>query len=175
VAILQLIELPVEAAMRQELLMGAALAKVSFVHDEDGVRALDRREAVRDEDGGSAGDHAREREAHAKFGVGIDRGGGLVENEDSGIVGEGAGEADELLLAGGECCAALAYRFGELLRQGADEVADVDFVAGTLETLVGNPCRPEADVVGDGASEEERVLQDDAEALAEFLQILLAH
>jgi hypothetical protein len=32
----------------------------------------------------------------------------------------------------------------------------------------------EADVVGDGAGEEEGVLQDDAEALAEVLEVLLA-
>ena len=120
--------------------MGAALAKLSLVHDENGVGALDGGEPVGDQDGGAAGDHAREGEADAQFGVGVDRGGGFVEDEDAGIVGEGAGEADELLLAGGERCAALAHGFGELLRQGADEVADVDLVAGALETLVGDPC-----------------------------------
>ena len=33
----------------------------------------------------------------------------------------------------------------------------------------------ETDVVGDGAAEEEWILQDDAEALAKFFQVLLAH
>src|SRR5258708_20412213 len=100
-AILQLIELPVEAAMRQELLMVAALAKLSLVHDEDGVRALDRREPMGDQNGGTPRDHAREGEAHAKFGLGVDRGRGFFKDEDSGIVSEGAGKADQLLLAVG--------------------------------------------------------------------------
>ena len=50
VAVLELVELPVEAALGEELLVGAALAELAFVHDEDGVGALDGGEAVRDED-----------------------------------------------------------------------------------------------------------------------------
>ncbi len=100
--------------------------------------------------------------------------GGLVEDEDAGVVGKGAGEADELLLAGGEGRAAFAHGFGEFERQGADEVADVDLVAGALEALVGDPFRAEADVVGDGAGEEEGVLQDDAEAAAKPGEVLFA-
>ena len=88
--------------------MGALFAKLAFMHDEDGVGALNGGEAVRDEDGGAARDHAREREADAEFGVGIDGAGGLVEDEDAGAMGEGAGEADELLLTGGERGAAFA-------------------------------------------------------------------
>ena len=98
--------------------MGASLAKLALVHDEDGVGALDGGEPVRDEDGGAAGDHAREGEADAELGVGVDGAGGLVEDEDAGVVGERAGEADELLLAGGERSAAFADGFGELQRAG---------------------------------------------------------
>src|ERR1700692_4966369 len=58
--------------------------------------------------------------------------------------------------------------------EGADEVADVDLVGGLLHGFVGNPVRPEADVVRDGAGEEEGILQDDAEALAQGLAVLLA-
>ena len=100
VFVLELVELPVEAALGEELLVGALFAELAFVHDEDGVGALDRREAVGDEDGGAARDHAVEREADAEFGVGVDGAGGLVKDEDAGVVGQGACEADELLLAG---------------------------------------------------------------------------
>ena len=108
VPVLELVELPVEAALGEQFLVGAAFAELALVHDEDGVGALDGGEAVGDEDGGAAGDHAGEGEADAEFGVGVDGGGGLVEDEDAGVVGEGAGEADELLLTGGEGGAALA-------------------------------------------------------------------
>ena len=74
------------------------------------------------------------------LGVGVDGAGGLVEDEDGGRVGEGAGEADELLLAGGEGGAALADGLVEAGGQGADEVGDVDFFGGAFELLVGDPC-----------------------------------
>lgn len=119
--------------------MSAALAQLAFVHNENGVGALDGGETVRDEDGGAAGDHAGERETDAEFGVGINGGGSFVEDEDAGIVGEGAGEANELLLTGRESCAAFAYWFGKLEGESPDEIADVDFVAGPLEALVGDP------------------------------------
>ncbi len=108
---------------------------------------------MRDEDRGAPGDHAGEGETDAEFGVGVDGGGGFVEDEDAGVVRECAGKADELFLASRECGAALAYWLGEFEREGADEVADVDFVAGSLEALVGDPGGAEADVVGDGAGE----------------------
>ena len=135
VAVLELVELVVEAALGEELLVGAALAELALVHDEDGVGGLDGGEAVGDEDAGAAGDHAREGEADAVFGVGVDGAGGLVEDEDGGRVGEGAGEADELLLAGGEGGAALADGLVEAGGEGADEVGDVDFFGGVFEVL----------------------------------------
>ena len=108
ILVLQLVELPVEAALREQLLVGAHLAQLAFVHHENRVGALDGGEPVRDEDAGAALDHAIESAANAQFGVGVDAGGGLVEDEDAGIVGERAGEVDELLLAGGEGVAAFA-------------------------------------------------------------------
>ena len=98
--------------------MRAVLAELAFVHDEDGVRALHGGEAVRDDDRGAAGNHAVERGADADLGLGVDGGSGFVEDEDARSMGEGAGEVDELLLAGGEAGAALAQRFVEAVRAG---------------------------------------------------------
>ena len=77
------------------------------MHDENGVGALNGGEAMGDQDAGSAFHHALERAANAKLGVGVDAGGGFVEDEDAGIVGERAGKIDELFLAGREGIAAL--------------------------------------------------------------------
>ena len=174
VFVLELVELVVEAAFGEELLVGALLAELAFVHDEDGVGALDGGEAVGDEDAGAAGDHAGESGADAELGVGVDGAGGLVEDEDAGAVGEGAGEGDELLLAGGERGAAFEDGFGEGAGEGADEVGYVDFFGGVFYFLVGDPVGAEADVLGDGAGEEEGVLEDDAEAAAEGGEVLVA-
>src|SRR4029450_13127233 len=47
---------------------------------------------------GAAAEQAVERLLDALLGLGVDRRGGLVEDEDRGVEGEGAGEGDELLL-----------------------------------------------------------------------------
>ena len=75
-----------------------------------------------------------------------------------GVVGEGAGEGDELLLAGGKGRrrargTGLEEREGE----GADELAYVDLVGCFFKALVCDAGGAEADVVGDGAGEEEGV------------------
>ena len=53
--------------------------------------------------------------------------------------------------------------------------SDVDFVGGALHVRIGDGFRTEADVFGDGAGEEERVLQHDAEVLAQRGELVLAH
>ena len=154
--------------------MCAAFAQAALVHDENRVGPLDGGEAMGDQDRGSTGDHAGESEADALFGLGVDRACGFVEDEDAGVVGQGAGEADELLLAGRQGSSAFDDGFLKLFWKRADEVAYGDLVGGTLEAVVGDPLGAEANVVGYGAREEEGVLQDDAEALAKGLQVLLA-
>ena len=72
VLVLKAVELPVDAAVREELLVRAVLAELAFVHDKDGVGALHGGEAVRDDDRGAAGDHAVKRGADADLGVGVD-------------------------------------------------------------------------------------------------------
>src|SRR6185312_11250957 len=154
VPVLKLIKTPVDAAMGEELLVAAHFAKLAAMHDEDSVGALNRREAVGDDDGGAAGDHALESGAHTEFGIGIDGGSGFIGDEDARVVGEGAGEVDELLLAGGEGIAALAERLVVSAGKRFDEVMDVDLLGGLLDAGVVNFCA-EANVVGDGAAEEE--------------------
>src|ERR1700721_106866 len=155
--------------------MRSVFAKLAFVHDEDGVRLLNGGEAMGDKDRGGASDHAGQRKPNAKFSVGIDRRGSLIENEDAGVVRKGAGEADELFLTSGERSPALANRLGELEWKRADKVAHVDLIGSTLQALIRNPLRAEANVVRDGAGEEERILQYDTEAVAKDLQVVLAH
>ena len=74
---------------------------------------------MRDEDAGAAFDHALESAADAQLGVGVDAGGGFVEDEDARIVGQRARKVDELLLAGGKRVAAFAHRLIERRAAGS--------------------------------------------------------
>src|ERR1700731_852857 len=109
VFILQLIKLPINAALAKQLLVGSNFADVAFVHHDDLVSALNGRETVRDDDRCPALNHAGEGFTHSDFGFGIDAGGGFVQHKNLGIVCESAGKRNELLLAGAHGTAALQY------------------------------------------------------------------
>src|SRR6185437_11806190 len=173
--VLQAVELVVEPSVRKQLLVGSLLAELALMHYEDRVSALYGGEAVRDEDAGAAGDHAFKSGTHANLCFGVDRTGGLIEDEDTGFVRQRTSEADELLLTGGEGRATLEYGFAEGARQCADEIADVDLVSGVRHLAFSNPRRTEADVVSDVPGEEERILKYDAEPAAQIEEILFAH
>ena len=82
-----------------------------------------------------------------------------------------AGERDELLLAGGESRAALADFFLESLGKSADEVGQVHVFGGLFDVFVGNPVRAQANVAFDRSGKQKRILQDHAEAAAEFGEV----
>ncbi len=117
VSVLQLVELPVDAAPRKKLLVRAQLTKLSLVHYENLAGTLHGGEAMSDYHRCASLHHALQRGSHAQFSVGIDARGSFVQDEDAGIVRECARKVDELLLAGGEAIAALAYRLLESTRQ----------------------------------------------------------
>ena len=100
--VLELVEAVVDAALGEEFLMGALFAEAAFVEDEDAVGVLNGAEAMRDDERGAAAEKAVERLADQEFGFGVHAGRGFVEDEEARIVGEGAGEIDELALADAE-------------------------------------------------------------------------
>ena len=103
------------------------------MHNQYSVGPLDRGKPVRDHDRGAALDHAIKRIAHAELGFSVDAGGGFIQDQVSRIVRQSASEADQLFLTGGEPAAALAYGVREAVRQGADEIHQVDLLGGGLE------------------------------------------
>src|ERR1700733_3878068 len=72
VLVLETVELPINAVLREELLVRTVLAELAFVHDEDGVCALHGGEAMRDDHRGAAGNHSIERGADADLGLSVD-------------------------------------------------------------------------------------------------------
>jgi hypothetical protein len=67
-------------------------------HD-DQVGVADRREAVRDHEGGAAGEERPQRLLDLALGADVDRRGGLVEDQDARVGEQRPRERDELALA----------------------------------------------------------------------------
>ena len=102
------VQLPVAPLGVQQLLVGALLDDLAVLHDQD-----ERRRARMSTAGGRRRSRCARRPAGAgparyALGVDVDVRGGLVEDEDAGVGGQGAGERDELALPGRQLDAALA-------------------------------------------------------------------
>ena len=97
------------------------------------------------------------------FGVGVDGGEGVVEDEDAGIADDGAGDGGALLLAAGECDAALADHGVEALGELEDFGADVRDDGGVFDCSGGGVGDAEGDVLADGVGEEKGLLRDEAD------------
>src|SRR5947209_17390046 len=79
VLVLELVELPVNAALREQLLMASHFAHPALMHHDDLVGALNGRKPVRHDNRRAplGADHARERVAHAELSLGIHARGGF--------------------------------------------------------------------------------------------------
>ncbi len=123
-----------------------------------------------DEDGGAALHDLTEAGEDALFGVGIDRGEGVVEDEDARVADDGSGDGGALFLAAGESDSALANHGLEAAGELEDLVSDVGDGGGLFDLLGGGVRGAEGDVVADGVGEEEGLLRDEADVSAEGLE-----
>ena len=87
--------------------MGTLFDDAAVFDDADAVGFADGGEAVSDDDGGTALHEGIEGFLNLFFGLGIEAGGGLVEEEDGGVFQDGPGDGHALALSAGEFDAAL--------------------------------------------------------------------
>ena len=151
------VELRVEGAVAQELGVGAESGGSPVVEDEDEVGVSDGADALGDEDDGGVGVVLADGGAEGGVGAVVEGAGGVVEDEDGWMGGEGAGDEESLPLSAGEVGAlgvdGMVVAFGGC----EDEVLGLGGPGGQFEV----------DVVADGAGEEGVGLEDDAEVSSE--------
>ena len=99
---------------------------------------------------------------YQQLGFGVDAGCGLIQNEDGGIGNHGAGEGEELFLSDGQAAAPFAQLGVIALFQPHDEVVGVYRFGGGHDFLIRCIQLSVADVVPDGAGEQEIILGHDA-------------
>ncbi len=81
--------------------MGALLDDLPMLHDEDSIGIDDGAEAVGDDETRAVFQQFLERLLNDELAIRINRGGGLVEDENGGISQDRAGEGDQLALPNG--------------------------------------------------------------------------
>ncbi len=147
--------------------MVAALDDAALVHDHDAVGVLDGAQTVRDHEGGAAlheGVHAL---LHHLLGARVNARRGLVQDERRRVGHRGARDGEKLALALRELRAVAGDHGVIALRQAPDEAVRVGELGRRDALLVGGVKPAVADVVHDGAGEQVRVLQHDAQGPAQ--------
>lgn len=79
--------------------MGAYFLDLPFLHYHNPVGFFDGGQAVRDDDGGAVLHQVFQRRLHVAFGLGVEGGGGLVQNQDRRVLEDGPCDGDALPLA----------------------------------------------------------------------------
>ena len=82
--------------------MGAGFDDAALLHDQDAVGVSDRIETMGDDDGGAADEQAIQGILDEAFALGVEVGGGLVEDEQGRVRQHGPGDGDALTLTAGE-------------------------------------------------------------------------
>ena len=139
------------------------------VHDRDLVGVADRGEPVGHDQHGLVAHQGGQGGLEQALVGGVERGGGLVEQHDGGVLEDGAGDRDALALAARETGPALADRRVVPLGQRPDEVVGLGG-AGRRDHLVAGGVGPaEGDVLGHGAGEQVDVLEHDGDGVVELV------
>ena len=107
--LLGLIDIAVDLALFHQLVMCADGIDFAIVHDDDHIRVHDGDNALGNDDLGRAGERGAQCLADLGICRGIDRAGGVVQNEDLRLFQDGAGDAKTLLLSAGNINTALSY------------------------------------------------------------------
>ena len=146
--------------------MAALLDQATAPQHQDAIGCLHRGQAVGDHDGGALAQQAVEVALQGGLGGGIEEGRGLIHHQHRRITDRHPRHGQQLTLAGGEVAAALAQLGVEAGRQALQQWIEAQLGAEALQVWVADR-GIEAQVVGHVAAEQECVLQDHTEPMAQ--------
>ena len=109
------------ALPRQQLVVRADLLDLPVLEHHEAIGVAQRAEAVGDGEGRAAACQARDGLLDLALGVGVDRGGGLVQDQDARVRKRSARDREQLALSLGETRAAFAEHGLVFFRQAFDE------------------------------------------------------
>src|SRR5919201_88700 len=153
-----LVDVAVDGARLEQLLVRPARDDPPLVEDDDLVRERDRRQAVGDDQGRPAAHRLAQPEPDPRLGRRVDRRGGVVEDEDPRVDGERARDRQPLALPARERDPALADHRVVGLRQPLHELVRLREPGDAGELLVVEVADAEGDVLPHRRREEERIL-----------------
>ena len=134
------------------------------------VTVLDGGEPVGDDEGSAALQEGVKALLYQALGLGVDGGGGLVQHQYLRVTEQCARESHQLALTLGKARAALVDLGVVPVLHPTYELVGADGLGGLYDLLVGGVQAAVADIVHDGAGEDEAVLEHDAHLAAQGVE-----
>ena len=155
--------------------MSALAGDVVVIQDEDLIGVLYRGDALGNDDDGGVLQVFLEGLPDGRLCGRVHSGGGVVQNEDSGLAQHGPGDTKPLLLAAGDVGAALGQHGVKPVGEGHDKVVGLGVFGGLDDLFLGGVRTAPEKVFPDGSGEEHVGLKDHADAAAQLLQGVVPH
>ena len=163
------------ALFLHQLLVGAGLDDPASLHHHQPVGVAQGGEPVGDGKGGAPLHQMGQGLLDVFLGLYIDRGGGLVEDEDTRVVQHGPRNGHPLALPARKPAALLPHLGIVAVGLGHDEVVGIGRPGCSHDVGQAGPGPAIADIGGDGAAKKERLLGHDADLPAQIAQLDLAY
>jgi len=148
--------------------MPAGFNNPALIQHDDQVGVKNRREPVRDANCGAAFHQFIKRGLHRAFGFGVERAGGLVQNQNRRVLQNGAGDGQALALAAGKGNPFFADDGVEAVGLLHDEFVGEGVFGGGDDFLARRAQPAQLDVPADGVVEQNIFLRDDGDLIAQI-------
>ena len=170
--VLGVIQVCVDAALSQQFLVGTAFRDPAIGNGDNAVGRTNGAESVGNDQGCTAHSQVVESPLDLSFRHGVQRGGGLIQNQNGRILQEDPGNGHALLLTAGEQGAPLAYIGIKSMGHFQNILIDLRLLGRLDHLLHGGIGLSVADVLKNGIGKQEHILLDNANIL---VQALLGH
>lgn len=155
--------------------VGALLDDAAGVHEENQVGVADGRETVGGDDHCSSLTEAREVGDDAELGLGVERGGGLVEEDYRGVAVDGTGYHQALAFAAAQFHPRRPYEGVEFQREFVEEWTETGCAGSLGNFLHIGGLIPQCDVAGNRVGENVALLRDAGADFSPFLGLECGH
>src|SRR5690606_35572178 len=157
-------------ALVDQLLERTALDDAALIEDENLVGVGDGRQAVGNDEGRASATKRIESALDLAFRLRVERAGRLVEDQNRRLLQDGPRDRNALALAAGQGSAPLAGESVVAVRFAHDETMGLCEPRRLLDLGIRCSRPADADVLGDAAIEQARILEDDGHPPAQRLE-----
>ena len=150
-------------------------ADLTVIENDDHIRILHRGDSLGDDQLGGAGDMLGKGLTDGCVGAGIHSGGGVVQDQDPGLLQQRTGDTQTLFLTAGNIGAALLDIGIIPIGEGFNEIMGAGQLAGVDQFFIGGIGIAPAEIFLDGAGEQHIFLQDHGHIVTQNLQVIVPH